>query len=82
MHFLSSSRSLGYVSFVLPLVRVYILGSGLGRGQKGELATSRRARTADRNRTVHNLVMIYLGRTRVMNKQKKKHPVTKTSRMS
>ena len=30
------------------------------------------ARTADRKRTVHNLAMISIGRTRVMNKQKKK----------
>ena len=35
------------------------------------------ARTADRKRTVHNLVMISIGRTRVMNKPKKKKKVTR-----
>jgi len=48
--------------FVISLVRVTSLGTGLGGGQ-GELATSRHARTAGRKWTVYILAMIYLGRS-------------------
>jgi len=50
--------------------RLFSRGTGLGGGQ-GELTTSRRARTADRKRTVHIFAMIHLGRVRMMVKQKK-----------
>ena len=38
-------------------------------GQKGRLQRAATARTADRKRTVHILAMIYIGRTRVMDKK-------------
>jgi len=47
-------------------------GDRPGRRAKGCLQRAATARTADRNRTVHILAMISIGRTRVMNKQKKK----------
>jgi len=54
-----------------PWARLLFLGTGLGGGQKGCLQRAATARTADRKRTVHILAMISIGRTRVMNKQKK-----------
>jgi len=42
---------------------------------KGELATSRRARTADRERTVHIFAMSYISRSHVKNDSTKKQTI-------
>jgi hypothetical protein len=61
------------VSFLLSFF--YLLGTGLGRGQRGacNVPPSRGLRTGKPDSLY--LAMIYLGRMRVMNKQKKKHDV-------
>jgi hypothetical protein len=64
------------LSFVLSpllisLVRSSFLRDRPGRRAHGRLHRAATARTADRIRTVHKLAMIYLGRIRVLNKQKK-----------
>ena len=59
-------------SFVISLVRTTRSWDRRGRRAKGCLQRAATARTADRKRTVHILAMISTGRTRVMNKQKKK----------
>jgi hypothetical protein len=64
--------TLAFLSFVISLVRVTSSWDRPGRRQKGCLQRAATARTADRKRTVHNLAMISIGRTRVMNKQNKK----------
>jgi len=67
---LHSRASLLSLSFVISLVRTKRVRDRPGRRAKGMLATSRR------KRTVHILAMIQIGRTRVMNKQKKQKQKT------
>jgi len=70
--FLGPSRSLFFLSFVIPLVRITSSWDRPGRRAKGCLQRAATARTADRKRTVYILAMISIGRMRVMNKPKKK----------
>ena len=61
LSFVSHTSSSFFCHFMLS-------GDRPGRRAKGCLQRAATARTADRNRTVHNLAMISIGRTRVMNK--------------
>jgi len=59
----------GFFSFV-SLVRAISSRDGPGQRAKGSLQRAATARTADRKRTEHTPAMIYLGRMRVMVKQR------------